>query len=226
MKSRFIKGLAIICTVISIISLNGCTSNSTTNTEKENANLKDETSSDYNNSENNIILLENERIAAVLSEKERNPQLEEVLKEKYNLNQEAAKKIRYYYNYVDLDEDGVNEIIAEVVGVGSKSNEEDEDNVVIYKDINGALEEVDDFKLRTNPIIISDEKTNGWRNIIIESSDGGSEKKYAVLKYDGDDYSDVNESEIIGGIKDISGVAIISNDISKDLKDGNVLYLG
>lgn len=226
MKSRFIKGLAIICTVISIISLNGCTSNSTTNTEKENANLKDETSSDSNNSENNIILLENERIAAVLSEKERNPQLEEVLKEKYNLNQEAAKKIRYYYNYVDLDEDGVNEIIAEVVGVGSKSNEEDEDNVVIYKDINGALKEVDDFKLRTNPIIISDEKTNGWRNIIIESSDGGSEKKYAVLKYDGDDYSDVNESEIIGGIKDISGVAIISNDISKDLKDGNGLYLG
>lgn len=69
MKSRFIKGLAIICTVISIISLNGCTSNSTTNTEKENANLKDETSSDSNNSENNIILLENEKIAAVLSER-------------------------------------------------------------------------------------------------------------------------------------------------------------
>lgn len=120
----------------------------------------------------------------------------------------------------------MNEIIAEVIGAGSKNNEDNEENVVIYKDNNGTLEEIDDFKLRTNPIIISDEKTDGWRNIVIESSDGGSEKKYAVLKYNGDDYSDVNESEIIAGIKDISGVAIISNDISKDLEDGNGLYLG
>lgn len=224
MKNRFIKGLAIICTVISIISLNGCKSNSTTNTEKENANLKDETSNNSNNNDNNIIILENEKIAAVLSEKERKPELEEALKEKYNINQESAKKTRYYYNYVDLDEDGVNEIIVEVLM--SNANNNDEDNVVIYKDNNGRLEEIDDFKIKKNPIIISEEKTNGWKNIIIESSADGNAKKYSVLKYDGDDYSDVDESETINGINDVAGVAIISNDISNDLKQGNGLFLG
>ena len=224
MNNKFIKISSMICTIISLLLLNGCNSNSSTNIEKENANLKDETSDKSNDGDNNIILVENEKIAAVLSEKEANADLEKALRAKYDLDENSAKQTRYYYNYVDLDGDGTNEIFAEVVGpFTSRSGG---DNAIIYKYSNGILEEVEDFSLIRNPVIISEEKTNGWKDIIVESSGGGSEKKYVVLKYDGDEYSDVNESESISSIKDVSGVAIISNDMAKDLEDGNGLYLG
>ncbi len=224
MNNKFIKISSMICTIISLLLLNGCNSNSSTNIEKENANLKDETSDKSNDGDNNIILVENEKIAAVLSEKEANADLEKALRAKYDLDENSAKQTRYYYNYVDLDGDGTNEIFAEVVGPFTSGS--GGDSAIIYKYINGNLEEVEDFSLIRNPVIISEEKTNGWKDIIVESSGGGAEKRYVVLKYDGDEYSDVNESESINSIKDINGFAIISNDIAKDLEDGNGLYLG
>ena len=224
MKNILIKVFTVMCLTLSIFSLTSCGSNSDTNTQEENTNVKDESSRSSNNSESNIILLENEKIASVLSENEKNPELEKVLKEKYDLDESDAKKTRYYYNYVDLNGDGKNEIFAEVVGPFTSGS--GGDSAIIYTENNGILEEIDDFSLITNPVIISDEKTNGWNNIIVESSDDTAEKKYVVLKYDGDDYSDSKESEIIDSIDNISGIAIISNDIIKDLEVGKGLYLG
>lgn len=224
MKSKIIKTSALICVIISFLSINGCKSNSATNIEKENTNVKDESSAKTDESKNNIILLENEKIASVLSEKERKPELEKALKEKYDLDDKGAKETRYYYNCIDLNGDGVNEIFVEVVGPFTSGT--GGDSAVIYKDNNGTLEEISDFTLIRNPIIISDEKSNGWNDIIVEYSGGGAPKKYAILKYDGNKYSKVNESETIDSIKDVSGVAIISNDMEKDMKASEGLYLG
>ena len=224
MKSKIIKMSALICVIISFLSINGCKSNSATNIEKENTNVKDESSAKTDESKNNIILLENEKIASVLSEKERKPELEKALKEKYDLDDKEAKETRYYYNCIDLNGDGVNEIFVEVVGPFTSGT--GGDSAVIYKDNNGTLEEISDFTLIRNPIIISDEKSNGWNDIIVEYSGGGAPKKYAILKYDGNKYSKVNESETIDSIKDVSGVAIISNDMEKDMKASEGLYLG
>ncbi|MDU7440840.1 MAG: hypothetical protein E7L05_09740, partial [Clostridium sp.] len=96
-----------------------------------------------------------------------------------------------------------NEIFVEVVGPFTSGT--GGDSAVIYKDNNGTLEEISDFTLIRNPIIISDEKSNGWNDIIVEYSGGGAPKKYAILKYDGNKYSKVNESETIDSIKDVSG---------------------
>lgn len=224
MKSKIIKMSALICVIISFLSINGCKSNSATNIEKENTNVKDESSAKTDESKNNIILLENEKIASVLSEKERKPELEKALKEKYDLDDKGAKETRYYYNCIDLNGDGVNEIFVEVVGPFTSGT--GGDSAVIYKDNNGTLEEISDFTLIRNPIIISDEKSNGWNDIIVEYSGGGAPKKYAILKYDGNKYSKVNESETIDSIKDVSGVAIISNYMEKDMKASEGLYLG
>lgn len=224
MKSKIIKISALICVIISFLSINGCKSNSATNIEKENTNVKDESSAKTDESKNNIILLENEKIASVLSEKERKPELEKALKEKYDLDDKGAKETRYYYNCIDLNGDGVNEIFVEVIGPFTSGT--GGDSAVIYKDNNGTLEEISDFTLIRNPIIISDEKSNGWNDIIVEYSGGGAPKKYAILKYDGNKYSKVNESETIDSIKDVSGVAIISNDMEKDMKASEGLYLG
>ncbi|UZT07080.1 hypothetical protein [Clostridium sp. LQ25] len=224
MKSKIIKMSSLICVIISFLSINGCKSNSATNIEKENTNVKDESSAKTDESKNNIILLENEKIASVLSEKERKPELEKALKEKYDLDDKGAKETRYYYNCIDLNGDGVNEIFVEVVGPITSGT--GGDSAVIYKDNNGTLEEISDFTLIRNPIIISDEKSNGWNDIIVEYSGGGAPKKYVILKYDGNEYSKVNESETIDSIKDVSGVAIISNYMEKDMKASEGLYLG
>lgn len=223
MKINFIRILGLMCSIILLFSFGGCKLNNSTNIEKENANVKDE-SSNSDISESNIILVENEKIASVLSEDDENPDLEEALREKYDLNKNASKQTRYYYNYVDLDGDGINEIFVEVLGPYTSGN--GVDNAVIYKENNGILKEVDDFILINNPVIISDEKTNGWNDIIINISENTLEKKYVVLKYDGKDYSDVDESETIDSIMNVNGIAIISNDLANDLEGGRGLYLG
>lgn len=53
MKSRFIKILAVMCTMITIFSFNGCGTNRANNKEKENTNVKDESSEPMNNGTNN-----------------------------------------------------------------------------------------------------------------------------------------------------------------------------
>ena len=50
--------------------------------------------------------------------------------------------------------------------------------------------------------------------------------EYAVLKFDGNKYSDVKSSETISSIDNISGIAIIANDTAKDLEENKGLYLG
>jgi hypothetical protein len=234
MKMKFIEGLIIICLIGSSIAMSGCNSksDSTGKPNSENANVKDEENiNDNSNTKNgednkgqsNIILIDNDNITARLSENVENPELVKAIIGKLDLDEEAAKETRYYYNYVDLNGDGINEIFVQLVGPYTSGT--GGDNAIIFTEKNGKLEEIDDFKLIHNPIIISNEKTNGYSDIIVQKSDGGAKKEYAVLKYDGDDYSDVNESEVISSIDNVSGAAIISNDMSKETKQGNGLYL-
>ena len=226
MKSKFIKSIAVISLILSSLTMAGCGQKTPSPADEENTNVKSEDSTkgeSISKGEEKIILLDNDNIKSILSETASNSELEKALIDEFALTDEQAKETRYYYNYVDLNGDGKNEIFAEVVGPytgGSGGN-----SAVIFKDNNGVLEEVDDFKFVRNPIIISSNKTNGWNDIICESSGEGTIKKYVVLKYDGEDYSDVEESQTIDSIDDVSGSAIISNDMEYDIKNGKGLYL-
>ena len=226
MKSKFIKSIAVISLILSSLTMAGCGQKTPSTADEENTNVKSEDSTkgeSISKGEEKIILLDNDNIKSILSETASNSELEKALIDEFDLTDEQAKETRYYYKYVDLNDDGKNEIFAEVVGPytgGSGGN-----SAVIFKDNNGVLEEVDDFKFVRNPIIISSNKTNGWNDIICESSGEGTIKKYVVLKYDGEDYSDVDESETIDSIDDISGSAIIANDMEYDDKNGSALYL-
>lgn len=226
MKSKFIKSIAVISLILSSLTMAGCGQKTPSTADEENTNVKSEDSTkgeSISKGEEKIILLDNDNIKSILSETASNSELEKALIDEFDLTDEQAKETRYYYNYVDLNDDGKNEIFAEVVGPytgGSGGN-----SAVIFKDNNGVLEEVDDFKFVRNPIIISSNKTNGWNDIICESSGEGTIKKYVVLKYDGEDYSDVNESETMDSIENISGSAIISNNMAYDIENGKGFYL-
>lgn len=230
MRNKLIKSIAVISLILSPITMLGCREKTPSTAAEENTNVKSENHSTENPTSDNImkngdgiILLDNDNIKGILSEAVSNSELEKALIDEFDLTDEQAKETRYYYNYVDLNGDGKNEIFAEVVGPYTSGS--GGDSAAIFNDNNGILEEIDDFTLVRNPVIISSNKTNGWNDIIFESSDNGTNKKYVVLKYDGKDYSDVNESETIDSIENISGSAIISNNMEYDIENGNGLYL-
>lgn len=234
MKNKFIKGIITIFLVVCSIAISGCNSNSdsTVKPNSENTNVKDESATEDDSSvkngtseenKNNIILIDNDNITSKLSENVENPQLAEAIIDELTLDEKSAKETRYYYNYVDLNGDGVNEIFVQLVGPHTSGA--DGDTAIIFTEENGKLEEIDDFTLIHNPIIISNEKTNGYNDIIVQRSGADSKEEYVILKYDGDDYSDINESEVLNSIDNVSGVAIISNDMTKDTEEGKGLYL-
>lgn len=230
MRNKLIKSIAVISLILSPITMLGCREKTPSTAAEENTNVKSENHSTENPTADNImkngdgiILIDNDNIKGILSEAVSNSELEKALIDEFDLTDEQAKETRYYYNYVDLNGDGKNEIFAEVVG--PYTGESGGNSAVIFKDNNGVLEEIDDFNFVKNPVIISSNKTNGWNDIICESSGEGTTKKYVVLKYDGEDYSDVEESQTIDSIDDVSGSAIISNDMEYDIKNGKGLYL-
>lgn len=149
------------------------------------------------------------------SETKRDIFLEKALIKEFDLEQ-GLDNTRYYYNKVDLNDDGISEIFAFVVGsfvcgTGGCS-------AVIFKHENGEYKLLSRFSLVRNPIIISNKKTNGYRDIIMKVSGGGIESFFAELKYDGKTYpsNPSVQPKIKPGTK-VEGEAIIADDISKYL---------
>ncbi len=108
-----------------------------------------------------------------LAETDAHGQLEMVIAEYCNLAEDDYSAVRYYYNYVDLNGDGQNEILALVLGqdiTGIDGNlllwlEGEEDSVTADAVLQA-------FRQVGTPVYISNHMTNGYRDLIIpEHSD-------------------------------------------------------
>jgi len=152
-------------------------------------------------------------IKYICSLTERDMKLEKAIKKEFDisLNEE---NIRYYYNNVDLNEDGIPEVFVFlmgpfVCGTGGCS-------AVILKVENGEYKTLSRFSLVRNPVIISNSKTNGYKDIIMYVAGGGIESFFAELKYDGTTYpsNPSLQPKVEPGTK-VEGIAIVSDDISK-----------
>lgn len=153
-------------------------------------------------------------IEYICSETQRDIKLEEALIKEFDLEQHKDS-IRYFYNKVDLDGDGTPEIFAYIVGpnvcgTGGCS-------AVIYKQEDKDYDLFAKFSLVNNPVIISNNKTKGYRDIIMNVYGGGIESFFALLKYDGSTYpsNPSIQPKVESGTK-VEGVAIIADDISKN----------
>jgi len=87
----------------------------------------------------------------------------------------------------------------------------------IFKQENGEYRLLSRFSLVNNPIIISNKKTKGYKDIIMYVSGGGIESFFAQIKYDGTTYpsNPSIEPKINVGTK-LEGIAIIADDITKN----------
>ncbi|SKC76680.1 hypothetical protein [Maledivibacter halophilus] len=150
----------------------------------------------------------------ICSETERDIKLEKALIKEFEL-EENEYNIRYYYNKVDLNEDGSPEVFVYLVGfplcgTGGCS-------AAIFKQEEGEYNLLARFSLVNNPVIISDSKTKGYRDIIMYVSGGGIESFFALIKYDGMAYpsNPSIQPKVEPGTK-VRGIAIVADDISKN----------
>ncbi|EPY2286003.1 hypothetical protein ACTQ4P_15940 [Clostridium sporogenes] len=153
-------------------------------------------------------------IKYICSQKQRDKKLEKALIKEFDLDQ-YEDSIRYYYNKVDLNEDGNPEIFAYVVGMpvcgtGGCS-------AAIFEDYKGEYKLLARFSLVNNPVIISNNKTKGYKDIIMNVYGGGIESFFALLKYNGTTYpsNPSIEPKVESGTK-VQGIAIVADDIPKN----------
>lgn len=146
-----------------------------------------------------------------------NQELRDLIIEYMEIPEEYYGTTRYYYNYVDLDDDGTNEIFAVVMGPYTSGT--GGDSAIWVSENAGELHVLQDFMLINEPIIISDAKTNGLHELIVPYY-GDHTSKYSVITSEDGEYIYVSDGKIIDTLDGVTGKAIIANDILKEIEAG------
>lgn len=162
-------------------------------------------------------------ITSIYAEAKANAALEKAIIDYLEIPDEYLAKTKYYYNYVDLNKDGNNEIFVVVMGPytsGSGGN-----TALHITQTNAGMKVHQKFTLIQTPVIVSDKITNGAQELIVRKSGGGAASSYVVLTNSDGKYTTVNEGTALPGLEAVSGKAILSNDILKEMDEGKALYL-
>lgn len=150
-----------------------------------------------------------------LSETERDPKIEaEVVGLFFNSNEEP--EFKYLYNKVDLNGDGKDEVFVLLLGTyftGSGGS-----TAIILQEGADGYELVSRHTLINAPIIVSDNKTNGWNDLIVMVSGGGYPATFNKLVFDGKEYP-LNPSmqPVVEVGTKVSGIGIIADEISPEV---------
>lgn len=161
-----------------------------------------------------------EGVAGVAAETEPNEKLRGLIIDYYEVPEEFWDTTRYYYNYVDLNSDGTEEIFAVVMGPYTSGS--GGSSALWVVESAGELHVNEDFTLVNTPVIISNKVTNGCKELVIPYYGGGAESAYSILSCSDGYYPRVNEGTMAETLEGISGTAIIANDMVKEMENGNM----
>lgn len=159
-------------------------------------------------------------IEGIKAETEAYPDLEKLIIEYYEIPDDFLDTTSYYYNYVDLNDDGDLEIF--VVVNGPYTSGSGGSSALWIVENGGQLHVNQDFTLINTPIIISDKITNGTHELVVPYFGGGAESQYKILTCSDGFFTTMNDAEGIKTIDDISGKAIIANDLIGEITNGIV----
>lgn len=151
------------------------------------------------------------------------PKLAEFLATYYQIPEEELSETRYYYNYVDLNDDGTNEIFAVVIG--DYTEIASGNPALILWEENDTFGVVESFEGIHTPVMISDQITNGWHDIIYQQYGGGTEDGYRVCRYNPEGGYQTELTEVIDELESVGGIRILSNNLIDDLDRGVYLTL-
>lgn len=119
------------------------------------------------------------------TEKKRNKQLEQAIIREFQLKK-GIDRVRYYYNLIDLNEDGHPEVFVYLVGDKICGNEGCK--AAVFKTISQGYQLLNKISPVFQPIVVSAERTNGYHDLIIYVSKGGVDPFYARLKFQRNSY--------------------------------------
>lgn len=168
----------------------------------------------------------NDKIRGYYSETVAYPLLESEIIDELDYENLDMSNTRYYYNYVDLNDDGVDEIVVQLNG--NHNTTKDGDTLLILEQEKDEYEKEDDefdviaqYTAFTNPVIISDNKTNGYKDIIFMNPDG---KTYSKIEFGSKAYKKMKDAVQLNNIDNVTGVALLCNDIASDTNNGTGLF--
>lgn len=152
------------------------------------------------------------------------PQLAEFLTAYYQIPEEYLAKTRYYYNYIDMNDDGVQEIFAVVIGDYTEAKNGNP-AVIVSVDETGAFLTLESFPSVKTPITISEHMTNGWHDIIYYAYGGDEEDGYRICRYNPEGGYKTELSEIVRDLEPVGGTQILSNNLIDDMDHDRYLTL-
>lgn len=157
----------------------------------------------------------------ILPEAKPNQMVEKIIAQYYNVPQNQSEKLAYYYNYVDLNGDSVDEILALVAEVDKdwdEADEIDEESLlwISIEDENVIADAVNQvFTEAEAPVYISYHMTEGYRDLIIRED----EDEYYLLVWNGERYQTENEGQRLPNLNGYEGQAVLT-------MEGNYHVLG
>lgn len=161
------------------------------------------------------------------SETEPNEQLSQTIIDHYQIPEDAWESTKYYYNYVNLDGDGKEEIIAVVMG--SYTSGSGGDSALLLSETDGRLVIEQAFTLVSTPIIIAEDGTSGLTSdkkvLILKRVGGGAEAEIVGLSSSDGVYTNVSDAVVIENLDMVKGTAILCNNLIHDMESGNYLTL-
>lgn len=153
---------------------------------------------------------------------EADPELEGLLIRHYGLNQEVSRQTRYYYDRIDLNSDGVDEIFAILVGPKTTGTAGSMGSLILETD--GVLEVEKDFSQLYMPIVVSTNTQDGWHDLILCVGAADGTEHYVVLTHSDGSYA--IGGQVLDYLEGIDGTAYLCNDLNEDSENGTYLVLG
>jgi hypothetical protein len=146
-----------------------------------------------------------------------NPTLEKALLrhvgDVHYCEKDPARGLRYFYNAVDLNMDGIPETVVYLVGsavCGSGGCP-----LLIFQARRGQYTLRSRIVLATPPLLVSHKTTHGWRDLILYVAGSGMKDAYHRLQYTGSTYpANPSLTPVLQAGTVISGDAYLANDIA------------
>lgn len=158
-----------------------------------------------------------EGISGMKAETKPFKELRDLIIEDMEVPEDYYETTHYFYNYVDLNDDGKNEIFVLVAGPYTSGT--GGSSALLVSENGGKLHVMQEFTLVNEPIIISDKLDNNYHDIIIPYF-GNNKSQYSILKYADGAYKNVPDGEMIDTLDGIKGKAIIANDRLNEVQEG------
>ncbi|WP_349945119.1 hypothetical protein ABFV83_15600 [Lacrimispora sp. BS-2] len=186
-------------------------------TYSENTGSKETSAANTSGTDEVPMLKLPEGISGMKAESKPLKELRDLIIEDMEVPEEYYETTNYFYNYIDLNDDGKDEIFVMVTGPYTSGS--GGSSALLLSENGGKLHVVQEFTLINEPIIVSDKLENGYHELIVPYY-YENKAQYSVLKFNNGAYSNVPDGEIINSLEGVKGKAIIANDRINEVQAG------